>query len=206
MQNEDLRTRGTLLARLRDVDDKDAWEQFINCYTPRIYAWCRRFGLQESDSADITQDVLGKLITAMKSFQYDPSRGSFRGWLKTVTNNAIRDLMSSFKRPGRGTGDTTANQQLAKLVSDEALQTLSALIEEEGERELLEEAEARVRPRVKEVNWDAYWLTAREEMKAPDAAAQLGIAVADVYVAKSRIIKMLKQEVERLNSSPLVDV
>ncbi|MDA1015392.1 MAG: sigma-70 family RNA polymerase sigma factor [Planctomycetota bacterium] len=204
MQNSDnLRTRGTLLGRLRNVEDQQAWEQFINCYTPRIYAWCRKFGLQESDAADITQDVLGKLVLAMKSFEYDPRKGSFRGWLKTVTNNAIRDLLKSFQRPGRGVGDTSANERLATLVSNEALQTLSEMLTAEGERELLQEAEARVKERVKPVNWEAYVLTAHEDMKAPAVAQRLGIAVADVYVAKSRIIKLLKQEVERLNQSPL---
>ena len=93
--NGDLSTSSTLLFRIRDVSDSEAWGQFLERYTPRIYAWCRRYQLQESDASDITQEVLTKLIKAMQSFEYDASRGSFRGWLKTVTNNAIRDFLSS---------------------------------------------------------------------------------------------------------------
>src|SRR5262245_38241448 len=77
--NGDSRTRSTLLLRLRDLSDRAAWEEFLDSYAPKIYGWCRRFHLQEADAADVTQEVLGKLVSALRRFDYDPARGSFRG-------------------------------------------------------------------------------------------------------------------------------
>ena len=72
-------TSGTLLMRLRELDDRAAWNEFVERYAPRIYGWCRHHRLQESDAADVTQEVLGKLVKVIRSFEYDPRRGSFRG-------------------------------------------------------------------------------------------------------------------------------
>ena len=194
----DLRTRGTLLLRLRQLDDREAWGEFVEQYTPRIFAWCRRHRLQDSDAADVTQEVLGKLVKAIRSFEYDASRGSFRGWLKTVTNNAVRDFLQDMARPGRGSGDSQIGGLLTALQAPEAISELTATLEEEAERELLREAEARVQLRVKPNTWKAYQLTAVANVVAADAAMQLGMPVAEVYVSKSRVLKLLRAEVERL--------
>ena len=100
--NDQTYTSVTLLLRLRDLNDKEAWDDFVQRYVPKIYAWCRRYGMQEADASDITQEVLGKCVSVLRRFEYDPSRGSFRGWLKTVTNNTLRDFVNSCDRPGRG--------------------------------------------------------------------------------------------------------
>ena len=197
----DLRTSGTLLLRLRQLDDREAWGEFVEQYTPRIFAWCRRYRLQDSDAADVTQEVLGKLVKAIRTFDYDVSRGSFRGWLKTVTNNAVRDFLEDLVRPGRGSGDTQIGGLLAALQAPDAIQDLTASLEEEAERELLREAEARVQMRVQPNTWEAYRLTALKNVAASDAAAELGMPVSEVYVAKSRVLKMLREEVTRLGGS-----
>lgn len=202
MSSDELKTSSTLLLRLRDLNDEEAWEEFLTRYTPRIFAWCRRYNLQESDASDVTQEVLRKLLRAMRSFQYDSSRGSFRGWLKTVTNNAIRDFVSTLKNPARGSGDTLVHSNLAAIQDPDALAALAKTIEAESEQELLCEAESRVRLRVQPHTWQAYELTARQQVKAADAANQIGMPVSEVYVARSRVIKMLRQEVEKLNGTP----
>jgi RNA polymerase sigma-70 factor, ECF subfamily len=198
----DTRTSNTLLLRLKDLGDPDAWDDFVERYTPRIFTWCRHCRLQESDAADVTQDVLVKLVTAMRTFEYDPVRGSFRGWLKTVTNNAVRDLARSLARPDAVCGRGLSLDQLSILQTPEALDALAASIQEEGERELLREAESRVRLRVMPRTWEAYRLTAIESMTAAVAAEVLPMTVAEVYVAKSRVIKMLRAEVDTLNHLP----
>ncbi len=201
--DRDATTSRTLLLRLRDLDNNDAWREFHARYEPRIMNWCRRYNLQESDALDVTQEVLGKLVRAMQTFEYQPARGSFRGWLKTVTNNAIRDFLKTLSRPGRGSGDTQAHRQLDALKSKEAMAALASTIEEEGERELLREAEERVKGRVQPHTWRAYKMTVLESCKSSEVAEKLRISVSDVYVAKSRVMKMLRQEVENLNKSPL---
>ncbi len=198
-QNETFTTSPTLLFRVRDLNDRDAWNDFVERYTPKIYGWCKRQGLQDSDASDVTQEVLGKLVKSMKNFHYDPSQGSFRGWLKTITMNAIRDFAKTLMKPGRGSGDTVTHARLAALQAPEVLQELADVIQEEGGREMLREAEGRCKLRVKPHTWEAYHLTVREEKKAVEVADELGIAVADVYVAKSRMIKMVQKELEAID-------
>src|SRR5262245_59330891 len=105
-KQESTKTSRTLLLRVRDADDREAWEAFVHRYAPRIFYCCRQYRLQESDAADITQEVLIKLVRVMRDFQYDPQRGSFRGWLKTVTANAARDAIAKWRQADRGSGDT----------------------------------------------------------------------------------------------------
>jgi RNA polymerase sigma-70 factor (ECF subfamily) len=199
MQSDTSRTSPTLLLRLRDLSDKDAWNEFLNRYGPKIYGWCRRFHLQEADATDVSQEVLAKLVKAMRSFDYNPARGSFRGWLKTVTNNAIRDMVDEWNRPGRGSGDSQVMQSLAAIQSPDALASLAAEIESQAEQEMLREAEERVRLRVKPHTWQAYRRTVVDGVAAAEVAAAIGMPVAEVYVAKSRVIKMLREEVSRMS-------
>lgn len=195
-------TSNSLLLQLRDWDDKEAWDEFIRRYAPKILGWCRRYQLQDSDAADVTQDVLRKLVTAMRTFQYNKARGTFRGWLKTVTNNTIRDFLRGVGgRPDRASGDSQMHEHLTAIQSPSALAELAALIEHEAEQELLREAESQVKLRVKPRIWEAYRLTAREAAKAADVAETLEMPVADVYRAKSSVIRMLRQEVERINKN-----
>ena len=100
------RTSVTLLGRLRqDPKDQAAWNDFVARYEPKILQWCRGWRLQESDARDVTQDVLLKLHGLLAKFAYDPSR-SFRGWLKTLTHHAWRDVVAERKRGGIGSGDS----------------------------------------------------------------------------------------------------
>lgn len=189
-------TRQTLLMRVRSKDDRDAWDEFVNLYTPRIFQWCRRYQLQDSDAADVTQEVLLKVLRAIRDFQYDSSRGSFRGWLKTVTANAVRDAISSSRRAIRGAGDTATRESLENLLDERALAALSDEIELCHRLELVAAAEQVVRRRVQAHTWEAYRMTAVEQRKPAEVARLLGMPVSEVYVAKSRVIKLLRAAVE----------
>ncbi len=191
-------TRITLLGRLRrDPTNQAAWAEFVDHYGARIYAWCRKWGLQEADAQDVTQNVLLKLARKMGEFTYDPSR-SFRAWLKTLTHHAWSDFLESRARPGRGSGDSQALDALNSLAARE---DLVRQLEEEFDRELLEEAMARVRLRVAPQTWQAFALTALEGLSGADAAARIPMQVAQVFVAKRRVQKMLREEVARLEQS-----
>src|SRR5262245_26403774 len=91
-------TRPSLLVRLRDVGDQDAWRQFVRLYAPVVYAYGRRRGLQDADAADLTQDVLRAVLAAAGRFAYDPRRGSFRGWLFTLAHHRLHDLLARQRR------------------------------------------------------------------------------------------------------------
>ena len=191
-------TSSTLLGRLRrDPRDQAAWSDFVARYQPRILDWCRGWGLQEPDAQDVTQAVLLKLSRSMETFVYDRSR-SFRGWLKTIAHHAWRDLVAERKRAGVGSGDSRMGELLENIQAGDGLVQHLA---EEFRRELLDEAMARVRPRVAPRTWDAFRLTALEGCSGAAAAAQLEMKVAHVYVAKSEVKTMIREEVRRLEGS-----
>jgi RNA polymerase sigma-70 factor (ECF subfamily) len=191
----DSRTSVSLLGRLTaQPGDAAAWEQFVGRYGPRLLQWCQHWGLQAADAQDVTQNVLLMVARQIRTFRYDPER-SFRGWLKTVTRAAWAKWLESQRRAGQGSGDSAVLDRLASL---EAGDDLVRKVEEEYERELLEAASARVRLRIDPQTWEAFRLLAFEGMSGADAAVQLGMKVGAVFVAKSRVQKMLQETVRAL--------
>ncbi|MFO0841549.1 MAG: sigma-70 family RNA polymerase sigma factor [Gemmataceae bacterium] len=194
----DGRTRASLLGRLRrSPTDEAAWAEFVGRYGPRIHAWCRHWHLQEADAQDVTQAVLARLAEKMRTFDYDPGR-SFRGWLKTLTRHAWADLREAHQRHGVGSGDSQALEQLHAL---EAREDLVAQLDREFDQELLEEAMARVQLRVQPHTWEAFRLTAQEGLPGAEAAERLGVKVATVFVARSKVQAMLREELCRLEGT-----
>ncbi len=191
-------TSVTLLRRLRqDPKDQAAWNDFVGRYEPKILQWCRGWRLQETDAQDVTQAVLLKLSRLMATFTYDPSR-SFRGWLKTLTHHAWRDLVDESKRGGIGSGDSRMGLLFENILAgDDLVQHL----EEEFQRELMDQAMQLVRPRVAARTWDAFRLTALEGCSGAVAAAQLEMKVARVYVAKSEVKEMIRREIRKLEGT-----
>lgn len=191
-----MRTSASLLGRLRlDSPGQDDWNDFARRYEPMIRQWCRRWRLQEADAEDVAQEVLARLASRLRSFEYDPAK-SFRSYVKTVAHFAWCDLLESRKRPGAGgSGDSVV---LDRLNAVEARDDLQARLLEAFDHELLEEATARIRLRVEPRTWDAFHLTAVEGLSGVEAAERTGMAVAAVFKAKSKIQKMLREEVRRL--------
>jgi RNA polymerase sigma-70 factor (ECF subfamily) len=188
-------TSPTLLGKLRqDPADQAAWARFVQLYGPKICAWCRKWGLQEADVQDVTQNVLLKLAEKMRTFSYDPSR-SFRGWLKTLTHHAWSDFITARKGATTGSGDS---QVLERLETIAAREELVQQLHEAFDQELLEAAMVRVRLRVAAKTWEAFRLTALEGLSGAKVAAQLGMKVANVFVAKSTLRKFLQEEVKKL--------
>jgi RNA polymerase sigma-70 factor (ECF subfamily) len=173
----------------------EAWDRFVRRYRPKIYGWCRTWGLQEADAEDVAQDVIVKLARKMASFQYDRSR-CFRAWLKTITQRALADFIAN---RSRAVGDQSITLLCENL---EARADLERRIEEIFSHELLELAISRVRQRVAASTWDAFRLLTFEGQSGADASRLLGIPVASVFVAKHRVQKMLKAEIAQLEGPP----
>lgn len=175
---------------LRHPRDAGAWDRFVRRYRPKIYGWCRARGLQEADAEDVAQDVIAILTRKMANFRYDPSR-RFRAWLETITRHALSDLITSRNR-------AVGHGPPAVLETIEARADLERRIDDLFDRELLELAIARVRARVAAPTWDAFHLMTFEGHSGAEAAQQLGIPVASVFVFKHRVQKMLRAEIARL--------
>src|SRR4051794_16595251 len=188
-------TRVTLLTQLRqDPSDQAGWAEFVEHYGRHIYRWCRQWQLQDADAEDVTQDILMKLTQKLRAFAYDPSR-SFRGWLKTVAHHAWRDFADGRRhaQPVAGSG-----QIQERLLTLEAREDLAQKLEEAFDLELLEAAKVRVRLRVAPHTWEAFRLMAFEGLPVAEVAARVHLQVAVVYVAKSKVQKMLEEEIGKL--------
>jgi RNA polymerase sigma-70 factor (ECF subfamily) len=196
----DDRTRMSLLDRVcQRPEDEAAWNDFVNRYSPQIYAWCRRWQLQEADAQDVTQVVLLQLATKMRRFVYDPTR-SFRGWLRTLTRHAWSDFVADRRHAWSTTGDSQTMQALSTL---EARQDLEACLEEIFDLELLELATARVRQRVEPRTWEAFRLTALEGLSGAEVAGRLGMQVSTALKAKSNVKKLLREQLQLLEGPEL---
>jgi RNA polymerase sigma factor (sigma-70 family) len=194
MEAEGSTTNVSLLLRLgRRPSDQAAWEQFVDRYGGRIYSWCRAWRLQDADAQDVTQAVLTQLTIRLGRFAYDPSQ-TFRGWLRTVVQNACRDCMAD-RRHQFGVASPDGTDPILTIESRE---DLARRLEAEFDLELLEEAERRVRRRVAPHTWEAYRLTAVEGLSGAEAAARLGMKVAAVFVSRSHVMKHLRIEVRGL--------
>jgi len=188
-------THITLLTRLRqDPSDQAGWDEFVERYGRHIYRWCRQWKLQDADAEDVTQDILVKLAQKLRVFAYDPSR-SFRGWLKTVAHHAWRDFDDSRRHAQRAAG---ASQIQELTLTLEAREDLARKLEEAFDLELLEAAKVRVRLRVAPHTWEAFRLLALEGLPVAEVAARVHLQVAMVYVAKSKVQKMLREEIGKL--------
>jgi RNA polymerase sigma factor (sigma-70 family) len=184
-------TRLSLLVRLRDARDDGAWSQFVELYAPLIFGFARRHGLQDADAADVTQDVLLAVARGIQTLDYDPRRGSFRGWLFTVARNKLRNFAAAQRRPGRATGDAAVQHRLRELPAPEEDQ--AAWWDQEYERRVFAWAAEQVRGAFQPSTWQAFWLTAVEGKTGPEVARTLGLSVAAVYLAKGRVMDRLRQ-------------
>jgi RNA polymerase sigma-70 factor (ECF subfamily) len=197
--NEAPATHPSLLVRLRDRSDEQAWCEFTEIYGPIVYQLARRRGLQEADAQDLVQEVFRAVARAIESFDPDPARGSFRGWLSRIAGNLIINLLVAQRRHPRGTGET----DMVRLMEEQPDPTCeeSALFEHEYRRRLLEWAAARVRSTFSESAWQAFWQTGVEG-KSPKVVAQaLGMSLGTVYQYKSRVVARIRCEIEQVDDS-----
>src|SRR5262245_34103920 len=193
-----LMTSPTLLGRLKQADtDQAAWSEFVRRYGRLVYGWCRHWRLEEADAEEVTQAVLVKLAEKMRAFVYDPSK-SFRAYLKTLARYAWCDFLEARRCPGAGSGDTVV---LRALEAVEAGDDLVHRLNEQFEQELLAEAQDRGRRRVEPHTWEAFHLSAVGGLSGAEVAGRLGMKVATVFKARSKVQKMLQDEVARLEGT-----
>jgi len=187
-------TSSSLLLRLQaPEEDAEAWRRFVGLYRPLLLRWCQISRLQPADAEDVTQDVFRTVREKIAGFRRDPTRGTFRGWLRTITRHAICDLARARVREQQGAGGSDAYAHLL------ALPDVAPAEEGEGrdrdeERVLLREALRDLLPGVADHTREAFWQVMVEGRRPADVAQQMGVKEHVVYLAKSRILKRLKDE------------
>jgi RNA polymerase sigma-70 factor (ECF subfamily) len=179
------------LVRIRDARDTESWQAFVAIYAPLIYRYCRRKGLQDADAADVSQDVLAQVARSMRSFEYQPERGRFRDWMGTVTRHSIARFLGKRGRQAQGTGGAGADEVLHRMPTPEAENEWTS----DFNAWVLHAALERIRALFEPANWRAFELVWCEHRTAADAACELNLPIAAVYVAKSRVLKRLREEI-----------
>jgi RNA polymerase sigma-70 factor (ECF subfamily) len=189
-------TQPSLLVRVRDAGDQAAWRQFVELYAPLVYRCARRRGLQDADAADVTQEVLRAVARAIKHLEYDPQRGSFRGWLFTVVRSKLLDFHAARLRQVQRNGEPGAQDLLAEQPARDEDQ--AGWWDREYEQRLLAWAMEQVRGGFEPSSWQAFRMTALEGKSARDAAEMLGLSVGAVYIARSRILARLREQIRQV--------
>ena len=187
-------TSSSLLERLRQPADQEAtrqaWERFVKLYTPLIYHWARRLGLSHQDAPDFVQDAFSGLLQKLPEFTYDPHK-RFRGWLWTVTLNQWR---ANRRQPGPVAAEEIA-PHLENLAGPDEI---GAVDEVEYRQYLVGRALKLMQAEFQPTTWQACWEQVVSEKSGAEVAEQLGMSVGAVYVAKSRVLRRLRQELSGL--------
>lgn len=189
--NDSPETRLSLIGRLHDKDDGDAWTEFVQTYEPLILAVARRRGMQHADAAEVAQEVLNRVAGSIEKWNPDPAKGAFRGWLYRVTRNMTIDYLRRNRRWRSSEGDAGL-EAIASPSADESQE-----FRIEYERQLFSWAAGKVRPSFKAENWQAFWLSAVEERPIEEVATQLGLSRGQIYVARSRIMARISSVIEK---------
>ncbi|MEM6469633.1 MAG: sigma-70 family RNA polymerase sigma factor [Planctomycetota bacterium] len=189
-------TRRSLLVRLKDSRDNEAWSDFIELYAPLVHAYCMKRGMQDADAADAAQEVLSSVSRAIPGFDYDPAKGTFRGWLFQITRNQMAKNFQRQVKVPKATGDTAFHQALeqeADLTDEEEVW------EREYQQQLFRWAAQKIEPEFKQTTWKAFWMVSVESVPAGRVASELGISVGAVYIAKSRVTSRLRSIIESVD-------
>lgn len=187
-------THQSLLIRLRDQRNQQAWTEFLEIYEPLIARLVQRRGIQPADVGEVTQEVLLAVASSIHRWESNPERGSFRGWLATIARNLVVNFLIRQSRHPRGSGDTEFRRWLEDQPAPDG--EISSLFDLERKRQTFRWASTRIQPEFKETTWQAFWMTAVEERDVSDVAAELGVTAGVVYVSRSRVMKRLREIVE----------
>lgn len=188
-------TQYSLLARLSDPQDREAWEQFIDIYRPVIYRLARGKGLQDADAQDLAQQVLISVSAAIPDWQRTSDHTRFRHWLKKVVRNAALNALT------RGQGKhLLGGTSLLNAVSEEGNlhAELEQQIDAEHRREVFRKASTIVQQQVQAATWQAFQLSAIQNLSVEKVAAETGLSIGAVYIARSRVLSRLRQTVEAI--------
>jgi RNA polymerase sigma-70 factor (ECF subfamily) len=188
-------TSASLLQRLRQQPDSDAWQLLVHIYTPLLQQWLGRYGLQASDVDDLIQDVLAVVVREMPQFEHNQHKGAFRRWLRTILVNRLRGFWRARQsRPPAGNSDL--GQMLDQFEDPQS--GLSQLWDKEHDRHVMARLLEQIEPEVTPSTWQAFRRVVLDGKDEETVAVELGISVNAVFIAKSRVLAKLRREAQDL--------
>jgi len=201
-------TRYSLLSRLQNWDDQESWKNFFDTYWRLIYSIALKSGLTEAEAQDVVQETIICVAKDINKFKRDRQFGSFKGWLRNLTRWRIADQLR--KREPKAIGHDVLpdeNSVLPELaeIPDPVDDALAALWEEEWQSNLMDAALERVKRRVKEEHYQMFDLNVIRQWPASKVASTLEVSIAQVYLAKHRILALIKKEVRMLERNHILN-
>lgn len=224
VKNDDsIPTRQSLVARLKDLGDQESWREFFQTYWRLIHATALKAGLTDVEAQEVVQEVMIATARKMPGFTYDPAKDSLKGWLLSVTRWKVVDQFRKREKAAHSTGpgipnnqtesparrngafmaseasiDDTKQTPTAEQVPDPQSETLNAIWDVEWRENFLHTALERVKRTVNPSHYEMYHLHMVQGLSPSEAARALGVSTAAVYLAKHRVGRQLKREVEKL--------
>jgi len=198
-------TRRTLLERLKNWDDRAGWQDFFNTYGRLIYAVALRAGLTHEEAEDVVQETVLTVSKNIRDFQYDPGRGSFKAWLLHTTRWRIVDQFRKRLPSGHRAATVTADTRRTRTtdrIPDPAGSELERLWDAEWVENIRHAALERVKRKVKAKQYQIFDLCMKN-WPVEKVVRALGVSATQVYLARHRIGRLVRQEIERLESKPI---
>ncbi|MGI8436054.1 MAG: RNA polymerase sigma factor [Chthoniobacterales bacterium] len=204
-RSEVLATRRSLVERLGDWNDRKRWQEFFDSYWRLIHSTARKAGLTEVEAQEVLQETLLTVAKKIDQLKYDPSIGSFKGWLLHITRWRIADQFRKRKpgdaQPGRDEPDDARTRTIDRI-ADPASPDLDAVWDEEWRKNVMKGAVARVKRKVDAKQYQIFDCYVFKEWPAQKVATTLRVSVAQVYLAKHRVAALLKKEIAAAESVP----
>ena len=177
------------------AQEAGAWQRLLDLYRPTVEAWCRRAGLSVEDAADVGQEVFAAVVRTIADFRRDRPGDSFRGWLWTVTRSRLLDFWRRRKKRVEAVGGSEGHERLLQVPADDAAEPEPAAAEVQ---ELYRRAVCLIQREFEDRTWQAFWRVTVDGQPAAEVARALGMTPGAVYIAKSRVLKRLRQEFAEL--------
>jgi RNA polymerase sigma-70 factor (ECF subfamily) len=194
MSQADSSTQSSLLVRLRDAADHSSWQIFVDTYGPLLYHYCRRRGLQDADAADVAQDALLEVARCLRNFEYRPDVGRFRDWLGTIVFRKLARFLERKNRREIPAGGDTAHENMGQV----AAENVDSEWTDEFNARVLQVALSRIQVHFEPATWRVFARLWLENTPPATVAQDMGLGIERVYLAKSRILKRLEEEVALL--------
>jgi len=202
-QNSDelIPTRWSLVTRLRDLDDQQSWREFFDTYSRLIRGVAIKSGLTEAEAEDVVQETIISVSKSMPDFKAEPQAGSFKAFLFTIIRRRIADQFRK-RSPGQEAGlrraDETRRTSTIEKIANPAGSELDAVWNQEWEQNLLDAAMERVKRQINLKQYQIYDLYVVKRWPVRKVSSTLGVNIGEVYLAKHRVIGLLKKELKRL--------
>jgi len=190
------RTRTTLVVGLKNLEDQRIWNRFFDSYWKLIYNAAIQAGLKDADAQEVVQETVISVTKKIKDFDYDRSKGSFKGWLMKTTKWKIIDQFRKIQK--KNTRECSGSSEFLENLSTE-LPEVEKYWENNWQQELLQSALVKVKEQVKPIYYQVYDMLIRKEMRPKEVSSALGIKTDQVYVAKHRVAEALKEIIEEMN-------